>query len=125
MYSIVESVLKRGGYDLTEIVRKIDTMWVEGKLTDEEYNALLELARNGADSQNSLNIINKLNELEGRVRALEGETDTEEYPEYISGKWYYNGDKCSYEGINYTCTAPEGTACVWSPKDYPAYWQEV
>ena len=42
---------------------------------------------------------------------------------YVVGKWYYNGDKCSFEGVNYVCIAPEGATCVWSPKDYPAYWE--
>lgn len=53
------------------------------------------------------------------------EPPTEEYPEFVVGKWYYNGDKCSFGGKNYTCTAPTGTVCVWSPTDYPAYWKEV
>lgn len=50
---------------------------------------------------------------------------TEEYPAYVPGKWYYNGDSCSENGKNYTCIAPEGQVCVWSPSQYPAYWEEV
>ena len=77
----------------------------------------------------SSNINNRLNDLESRVRALESntqiETPTEEYLEFVVGKWHYNGDKCSFGGKNYTCTAPTGTVCVWSPTDYPAYWEEV
>lgn len=87
------------------------------------------LARNGAQPKYSIDIIARLNDLESRVRALESntqtETPTEKYPEFVVGKWYYNGDKCSFSGKNYTCTASTGTVCVWPPTDYPAYWEEV
>ena len=77
----------------------------------------------------SSNINNRLNDLESRVRALESntqiETPTEEYLEFVVGKWYYYGDKCSFGSKNYTYTAPTGTVCVWAQTDYPAYWEEV
>ena len=48
-----------------------------------------------------------------------------EYPEYVVGKWYYNGDKVSFKGKNYECIAPSGVVCTWSPEGYPTYWQEI
>ena len=52
-----------------------------------------------------------------------------EYPEYKQPTGahdaYYNGDKVTFEGKKYICIAPEDTACVWSPSDYPAYWKLV
>ena len=129
MYQIIKNVIERGGYDLTVILQKIKTLWVNGNITDEQYNELLGLARSGAQTKDSIDIIARLNDLESRVRALESntqtETPTEEYPEFVVGKWYYNGDKCSFSGKNYICKAPTGTVCVWSPTDYPAYWEEV
>ena len=131
MYSIVKNVLNQGGYDLTAIIKKIDTLWLQGKLTDEQRDELTETARNTADVQYSVDVLAKLEELDKRLTVLEksgGDTsgeDTAEYPEYVVGKWYYNGDKCSFKGVNYVCIAPEGATCVWSPKDYPAYWEEV
>lgn len=127
MYSIVENVLKQGGYNLTDIIRKIEILWVKGSLTDDEKDRLFSIARNGAKAENSLDVLAKLDELEKRVRALEDNTDkpdAETYHEYEVGKWYYKGDKVSFEGENYVCIAPEGTVCVWSPKDYPAYWEK-
>ena len=41
MYSVVENVLKNGGYNLNDIIRKIDVLWVKGSLTDEERSGLL------------------------------------------------------------------------------------
>lgn len=128
MYSAVENVLKNGGYNLNDIIRKIDILWVKGSFTDEERNNLLLLARDGAKTENDIDVLAKLNELENRVRLLEkgidASEDTEEYPEWQDGKWYYNGDKCSFEGANYVCVAPDGVVCVWSPSVYPPYWEK-
>lgn len=132
MYEIIKNVLTHNDYDLTAILRKIDTIWMQGKLTDDEYNELIDLARGNSDFKNSVDIMEKINELEKRIRVLEennsssDQTTTEEIiEEYVTGKWYYNGDKCSFEGKNYTCIAPDGVVCVWSPKDYPTYWEEI
>ena len=124
MYQIIKNVIERGGYDLSAILTKIDTLWVNESLTDEQHTELIGLARDKGDAKYSVDIIAKLNDLENRVRALESTETTEEYPQYIAGKWYYNGDKCSFENKNYICTAPTGTVCVWSPSEYPSYWQE-
>ena len=128
MYNIIKTVLNSGGYDLTAILKKVDTLWVQGKLTDAEYEELNSLARGGAKPENSIDILRKLEELDRRMVAVEygrftSPEDDENYPEYEIGKWYYNGEKVTFEGKNYLCIAPEGTVCVWSPKDYPAYWE--
>lgn len=132
MYSVVENAIKQGGYNLNEIIRKIDSLWVKGSLTDTEKDSLIVMARSGARVENSLDILAKFDDLEKRLRALEsgkGEDTsneaTTEYPEYVDGKWYYAGDKVSFEGTNYTCIAPDGVVCVWSPSAYPTYWEEV
>ena len=36
-----------------------------------------------------------------------------------------NGDKITFEGGKYKCIAPDGVVCVWSPKEYPVYWELV
>lgn len=127
MFEIVKNVITEGRYDLSEILRKIDTLWVQGSLTDDEKAGLAELAQSGADAGNSINVMLKLEELDRRVRVLENGVDepSEEYPEYVSGKWYYNGDKISFDGKRYICTATEGQVCTWNPAEYPDYWEEV
>lgn len=128
MKKLFENVIARGGYDLGVMLKKIDSYHVEGKLTDAEKDELYARARTGADMQASVDMLAKLEELEKRVRALEeggasggGETgDT--VAEYVPGKWYYAGDRVSFEGKRYVCIAPEGVVCVWSPVEYPAYW---
>lgn len=130
MYQIIKNVIERGGYDLSAILTKIDTLWVNGSLTDKQRTELIGLARSNGDAEYSADVIAKLNDLETRVRAIENAAVTDpaepmdEYPEYVAGKWYYNGDKCSFENENYICIAPAGEVCVWSPTEYPAYWQK-
>lgn len=122
MYSIIKKVIDRGTFDLSEITAKVDTLWAEGRLTDGQREELTTAARAGARTQNSVDVLAKLEELEQRVRALEGGGATTGGP-YEAGKWYYAGDMCLFGGVIYTCTAPDGVVCVWSPADYPAYWK--
>ena len=129
MFEIVKNVIKSGRYELTELLGKIDTLWVQGYLTDEQHDELVRLAQGSADVENSVDIIAKLAELEARVAALENSEapggETEEYPAYVIGKWYYNGDKITYNGKHYVCIAPSGAVCTWNPDEYPVYWTEA
>lgn len=130
MYQIIKNVIERGDYNLSAILTKINTLWANDSLSDEQYDELLGLARDNVDAKYSIDVISKLDDLEARIRALENAKTadsaglTEEYPEYLAGKWYYNGNKCSFKDKNYICIAPTGAVCVWSPSEYPSYWQE-
>ena len=125
MKAIFESVINRGGYDLSDLLKKIDSYHIEGKLTDTEKDELYRKARGEATP--NVDVMAKLMELEERVRKLESAEapEQEDYPEYVPGKWYYTGDKISYGGKNYICSAPAGVVCTWNPDEYPAYWSVV
>lgn len=127
MYKVIKDVLNSGDYDLKTILNKINSFWLQNKLTDTEYNELCGIARGGAKLENSVDVLAKLNELENRVRTLENNEIKPEQTieEYQDGKWYYKGDKCLFEGATYVCIAPEGVVCVWSPTAYPSYWGKV
>jgi len=124
MKTIFQSVIKQGGYDLSDMLRKIDSYHIAGKLTDQERDELYTLARGGADPTAGTDIYAKLAELEERIRKLEQPEGGTGAEAYIPGKWYYAGDQVTYAGTGYTCTAPEGQVCTWSPEEYPAYWEE-
>ena len=116
MYNVVKSVIESKDYDLAKIMNKIEALWVKGKLTDKQKEELQGMARISARAV--------------RIKALENAGPKEEQTEevvsdFVVGKWYYNGDKVKFEGKTYECTAPVGDTCVWSPKDFPAYWKEV
>ena len=116
-------------FDLTAMLGKIDYHHVRGNLTDTEREELVAIAREKANPFGGVNVLAKLEEIENRLRALEEgkqeSNETETAPEYQAGKWYYAGDKVTFDGKVYNCIAPAGVVCVWSPADYPAYWELV
>ncbi len=140
MYQIIKDVLSSGRYELNDMLRKIDTIWVQGDLTDEQRAELVELARANADPAQSYAPLQEqidkafaaIKALEGRVKALEdGETpepgpEPEEWPEWVQPTGahdaYNTGDKVTYNGKHYTSLL-DGN--VWSPDAYPAGWQLV
>ncbi len=134
MYEVTKNVIQSGNYELTHILNKIDSLWLQGSLTDEERLNLITMARSKADPSHSYAPLQaQIDALAERVAALEGKAEpdapAEEYPGYVqptgSHDAYHSGDKVSYNGKHYICTAPEGVAVVWSPDTYPGYWQEV
>lgn len=132
MQKVIERVIESKNYELSDMLKKIDTLWIQGSIDGEARNRLAEQARVNANAQNSFDILSKLEELDKRVKALEDAkadvSDEEEtevtYPEYTAGKWYYKDDVVSFNGTNCICTAPDGVVCTWSPTEYPAYWSE-
>ena len=128
MKTIFENVIARGDYDLAGLLKKIDGYHIAGRLSDDERDELYEKARTGANPAESVDVLAKIAELERRVKALEegqdSGTGSNDVPEYEVGKWYYKDDKVMYDGKEYTCIAPDGVVCVWSPAEYPAYWAQ-
>ena len=128
MKTIFENVIARGDYDLAGLLKKIDGYHIAGRLSDDERDELYEKASTGANPAESVDVLAKIAELERRVKALEevqdSGTGSNDVPEYEVGKWYYKDDKVMYDGKEYTCIAPDGVVCVWSPVEYPAYWAQ-
>lgn len=129
--SIIRSAIETGSYDLSSMLETIAYHQAHGDMTLEEMEELTGKARENAKTQykegDIATILLQLHDLDKRVKALEegDEPAPKEYPEYKPGKWYYNGNGVTFEGKKYDCIAPEGVVCVWSPAEYPTYWQEV
>lgn len=136
MYTIIEAVINSRNYELSDILKKIDTIWLQGGISDEEKNSLIAKAQENADGEQSYlplqEQINKLftiiDSISDRVTILEGgeAAITEEYPEFVqpSGKHdaYNKGDKITYNGKKYECVKNN---VMWSPDVNPKYWKEV
>lgn len=137
MYEVIKNVILSGSFALEGILAKIDTLWVQGSLTDAERLKLIDLARTKADPSNSFAPLQaQIDALALRVAAVEGkvapadpDAPAEECPAYVqptgSHDAYHAGDKVTYNGIQYVCIAPKGVAVVWSPEVYPSYWEAV
>ena len=136
MYTIISNVIKSRNYELNDMLRKIDTIWVQGSLTDEERGELVELAQSNADPARSYAPLQEqINQAFDRIKALEGrmakleageEPEPEEWPEWVQPTGAHDafgmGDKVTYNGKHYVSKIAGN---VWSPDAYPQGWEEV
>lgn len=137
MYDVIKNVLMSGSFELSNILAKIDTLWLQGRVADAEREELIAMARTKADPVQSYApwqaqidaLAKRVAALEDKEKETDTETSTEEYTDYVqpvgAHDAYYNGAKVTFNAKRYVCIAPEGVAVVWSPEVYPAYWQEV
>ena len=126
MYHIAKNVLLSGRYELSDILGKLDALWLRGELTDEQHTELMELARTHADPLMTATLTRRVEAVELRLARLEQAAGGEDYPAFAEGRRYRSGDRISFGGKRYVCKLPTDTlVCVWSPSVYPAYWQEV
>ena len=109
MYDIIKNVITSGSYELTDILKKIDTIWLQGTLTEEQRTELIDLARTSADPENS-------------YAPLQKQIDTLYANMTEMGKTILNlTDKVSkLDGKRYVCQMDN---CVWGPDVYPAGWK--
>lgn len=144
-YEDLRAQISSGDFKLQAMLDKLTRLYIEDMLTEEEYDDLMQLARDNANPDKEIeentDIVKqlmlhvteseqKLKDLEARVAKLEDpESEPEEpvvtYEPYDPYKWYYKDMTCSFEGKNYICVAPEGVVCTWSPSGYPSYWKLV
>ena len=139
MYDIIKSVIVSGVYELSDMLKKIDTVWLQGDISDEQRTELMEMARENADPTKSYAPLQKqidtlfglVSDLTTRVSTIENggeqpDEPVEEYPEYVqptgSHDAYKKGDKVTYKGKHYECLVD---GCVWSPEAYPQGWKEI
>lgn len=139
MHDTIKDVINSGRYELNDMLHKIDTLWVQGDLDDDQRDELVELARENATPEQTYAPIQEqidqafaqISALDTRIKALEAggsePTDPEpedEWPEWVqptgAHNAYSNGDKITYNGKHYISTM-DGN--VWSPDAYPAGWQ--
>ena len=141
MYDIILSVIQSKRYELTDMLKKIDTIWIQGDITDDQKTELVTAARENAMPENTYaplqkqvdNLAAQVASIDTRLKALEGAEDPgsgepEEWPEYKQPTGahdaYYNGDKITYKTKHYICIMPNGSACSWPPDEYPQGWEE-
>lgn len=145
MFEIIKSVIKNKNFELKDILYKINKMWIESAITEEQKTELDSLARENAVAENSYAPLQKqidnanarIDKLEARIEDLEnketGEVtepeepiETDEYPEYKqptgAHDCYNTGMKMTFNGEKYICKID---GCVWDPITYPAAWEKV
>ena len=144
-YENLRAQISSGDFKLQAMLDKLTHLYIEDMLTEDEYDVLMQLARDNANPDVEIvenadiikQLMSKVTVLEQTVTAMDAyikkledpEAEPEEpvvtYEPYDPHKWYYKDMTCSFEGKNYICIAPEGVVCTWSPVGYPSYWKLV
>ena len=134
MKTIFEGVISRGDYNLTDLLGKIDSYHVEGKLSDDERDELYAKARAGALNALGYDVKAEIDALWAAVRALQGganagndATEESQAPaEFVQPTGahdaYNLGDRVTYSGRIYESII---NGNVWSPDVYPDGWTEI
>lgn len=151
MRTIIENVIRSGRYALADILTKIDTLWVQGDLADDDRAELITLAQNNAKPENSYAPLqDQIEQAFAQIKSLQqtveanakgvaalktaveglGGTVTEptpepaeEWPDYVQP----TGSHDAYNtGDKITFNGEhyicKMDGCVWSPADYPTGW---
>lgn len=128
MKTIFENVIKKGGYDLTAMLAKIDAYHIEGKITDAERDELYALAR--ANPEGQYDYRGEIERLWVAVKALQNGNSTDNKENDVVAEWkqptgahdaYMKGDKVIFKGDVYESLIDSN---VWSPEVYPSGWAE-
>ena len=151
MYEIVRNVIKSKRYALDDMLKKIDTLWVQNDITEEQRKELVALAQANADpEQSNAPLQTQINELAKQQSALNATVQKiketvesggtvvpepepepqEEYPSWepYNGippvKWQ-TGSKCTHSGKKWESMVDNN---VWEPGAFgvgPEIWKEV
>lgn len=138
MYEIIKDVINSKDYELKDILYKINKMYIESAITEEQKTELNNLARENANAENSYasvqeqinNIYTIIDKIQADIKELKGEEEPiepiEEYPEFVQPTGahdaYNKGRKITYKGEKYICLID---GCVWAPDVYPQGWKKV
>ena len=76
MYDVIKNVIESGRYELNDMLEKIDTIWIQGDITEEQKKELVIMAQTNADPAHSNAPLQKqIEELAKQQSTLRGEVD--------------------------------------------------
>lgn len=111
MYEIIKNIINYEPYNLQEMVKKINTVWVKSEITEEQKDELIQLANEKANPAYSNAEVSKQIEylLNTVSQILEKDTEQDERIKTII-------DKLEEGGTTVPDPTPEPT-----PEEYPAW----
>lgn len=145
MFEIIKNIIENGIFRVNDLTNKIDTLWAESKLSDEERNQLVQMMTDHLNPDSEAPELKELYErLEARVNVLEekvkklkgeepggGEEGTVTVPAWepwdgISDKYKY-GAVVTHNG-KYFLDVLQGMQNTWEPESAGVderYWKEI
>lgn len=146
MYNIIKDLIDNKNYQLVDMIAKINKLWIEYQLTDEQRDELIELANANVDVDNEKPELQQQietlsdyirNTLEPRIKALEDGQVTEtpveeEYPKWkkynaVTHLGYNYGDKVTHNGFKWI-NMLQGMKNIWEPGADgidERYWKKI
>ena len=115
-YSALKTTIQRGEYALEDMEDRINTCWLDTRITTEQRDELLTLAAECAKDEWQVDVLAKLGEHDARIYALEHPVDI--YPVWEQGmvtpqhgivRWDVTGDG-AYDLCRYDGGRSQGTA---------------
>ncbi len=71
MYDVIKNVIESGRYELNDMLKKIDTIWIQGDITEEQKKELVMVAQANADpSQSNAPLQEQIEEISKKQIAL-------------------------------------------------------
>lgn len=144
MFEIIKSVIENGIFRVNDLTNKIDTLWAESKLSDDERNQLVQMM---TDYLNPASEAPELKEmygrLEARVSTLEAEVQAPKGEEPGGGEesgtvpvwepWDGISSKYQYGAVvthneKYFLDVLQGMQNTWEPESVGVderYWKEI
>lgn len=108
-YNALKTIIQRGEYALETMEDRINSCWLDTRITTEQRDELLTLAAECAKDEYQVDVLGKLADLDARVYELEHPTDI--YPVWQQGQISERGvvyrydvtgdgelDLCRYDG---------------------------
>lgn len=147
MYEIIKNIIENGIFKVNDLTNKIDTLWAESKLSDDERNQLVQMMTDHLNPDSEAPELKELygrlearvSTLEAEVQALkgeepgsgEGEPGTVTVPAWeawdgISNKYQY-GAVVTHNG-KYFLDVLQGMQNTWEPESVGVderYWKEI
>lgn len=154
MYEIIKNVIENKDYELVDMLYKINKMYIESEITEEQKEELDNLARANANAENSyapmqeqidkafkeIDLLKStveanavgMSALKEAVEKLGGklenpvEEPVEEYPEFVQPTGAHDAYNIG-DKVTYNGKKYicQINGCVWAPDVYPQGWQEV
>lgn len=143
MYDLIKTVIANRTYtDLNVLLEKLKRLWVQGDLTEAQYDELVAMTRENEpvkayEIQAEIDRLwAAVHDLDARLAALaqpaeepepgaEPEPEPVTYPEWVQPTGahdaYQTGDRVLYNGVVYESVI---NGNVWAPDVYPAGWKE-
>lgn len=144
MYEIIKTIIENGIFRVNDLTNKIDTLWAESKLTDEERNQLVQMMAEhlnpASEAPEPKDMYERLearvSTLEAEVQALKGEEpgggeESGTVPVWepwdgISSKYQYGAVVTHNE--KYFLDVLQGMQNTWEPESVGVderYWKEI